>query len=48
LGEDTVRLLKERLFPTKKIMNETEAAIFVDKLIRDSYDNWRTAVYDRI
>jgi hypothetical protein len=30
LGEDTIRALKERFFPTKRIMNETEAAHFVD------------------
>ena len=47
-GETTIKSLKERLFPTGKIMNETEAAHFTDYLIKESFGNWRTAVYDRI
>lgn len=33
-GENTVRTLKERCFPTGKRMNETEAAQFVESLIK--------------
>lgn len=29
-GEETIRMLKERFFPTGRIMNETEAAKFID------------------
>ena len=29
-GENTVRSLKERFFPTGRRMNETEAAQFID------------------
>jgi len=29
-------------------MNETEAAQFVDLLIKQSYGNWRTIVYDKM
>lgn len=47
-GEQTVRALKERFFPTGKRMNETEAGQFIDSLIVDSYGNWRTRVYDKI
>ena len=47
-GEETVRTLKERFFPTGRRMNETEAAKFIDMLINESYGNWRTIVYDKI
>jgi len=32
-GEETILTLKERFFPTKKMMNETEAKRFTDDLI---------------
>ena len=47
-GENTVKTLKERFFPTGRKMNETEAAQFIDILITQSYGNWRTIVYDKI
>ncbi len=47
-GEETVRTLKERFFPTGKRMNETEAGKFIDLLITESYGNWRTIVYDKM
>jgi len=46
-GENTVRTLKDRCFPTKKKMSEIEAAKFIDSLIKQSYGNWRTQAYDR-
>lgn len=48
-GESTIVELKHRFFPNQqRRMNETEAAHFIDKLIKDSYDNWYTVTYDRI
>jgi len=47
-GEETIRELKDRLFPTKKKMNDKEAGLFVDYLIKESFDNWRTIFYDRM
>lgn len=32
-GEETILTLKERFFPTKKMMNENEAKRFTDDLI---------------
>lgn len=32
---------------TKRLMNEVQAAEFVDRLIQDSNDNWRTRAYDK-
>lgn len=48
LGEDLIGHLKERVLPHGKIMNEVECAKFVDTLIVESYDNWRTNVYDKV
>ncbi len=46
---ETIRSLKERLFPDGKIkMNETEAGKYIDSLIFQSYGNWRTNVYDKM
>ena len=39
--------LKERFFPTKKMMNETEAKRFTEDLIVQSENNWRTILYDK-
>jgi len=47
-GENTVRAMKERFFPNGKKMSEIEAAQFVELLIKESYGNWRTIVYDGI
>lgn len=32
---------------TKRLMNEVQATEFVDRLIQDSNDNWRTRAYDK-
>jgi phosphatidylinositol kinase/protein kinase (PI-3 family) len=32
---------------TKRLMNELQATEFVDQLIENSYDNWRTKAYDK-
>jgi len=50
LGPDvTIEELKQRVFPngTDKRMGKQECAQFVDKIISESFDNWRTVVYDR-
>jgi len=47
-GEETVRSMKERFFPTKKRMNELEAHAHVVQLIDESLDNWRTVIYDKM
>ena len=47
-GENTLKTLKERFFPTGKRMNESEAGKFVDVLITESYGNWRTIMYDKV
>ena len=47
-GEETIRTLKERFFPTNRRMNEAEAGQFIDLLITESYGNWRTIMYDKI
>jgi len=48
MGEETIRTLKERFFPTNKRMNEGEAGELIDLLITQSYGNWRTIMYDKI
>ena len=40
--------LKERFFPRGRTMNREQIEQFVEKLIDDSVDNWRTNVYDKI
>lgn len=48
LGEDLLKNLKQRLLPNgSRLMNEVEASRFVDKLIQESFDNWRTRAYDK-
>ncbi len=47
-GEDTLRTMKERFFPTGRVMNETECANFIEMLIKESYGNWRTRMYDQV
>ena len=44
--EQTIIELKDRFFPTGKRFTEKEAQKFVDQLISQSYDNWRTKAYD--
>ena len=48
MGEETIRTLKDRFFPSGKRMNESEAGKFIDILITESYGNWRTIMYDKI
>jgi len=40
-------MLKMRFFPNGQRMNEVETTKYVDALIKESYDNWRTKTYDR-
>lgn len=47
-GEQTVSKLKERFFPTKKMMTETEAKRYTEDLILQSENNWRTNLYDKV
>mmetsp|Transcript_27906 Transcript_27906/g.26944 ORF Transcript_27906/g.26944 Transcript_27906/m.26944 type:complete len:253 (-) Transcript_27906:18-776(-) len=48
-GEEMIKDLKNRFFPLGigRKMSELECARFVDRLIDDSYDNWRTNAYDK-
>ena len=48
-GEKMIKDLKDRLFPNGmgKKMSELDSARFVDRLIDESYDNWRTRAYDK-
>lgn len=46
-GEKTIKTLKERFFPKGTRMTEVECSKYIDALIKDSYDNWRTKAYDR-
>ena len=46
-GEESIQKLKERLFPTRKMMTEYEAKLFTDDLIIQSQNNWRTITYDK-
>lgn len=45
-GEQTIRDLKDRFFPTGKMFNSVEAQRFVDNIVFESYENWRTRCYD--
>ena len=59
LGENLIGALKNRILPrinqegeplsssTKSLMNEVQAGEFVDRIIQESYDNWRTKAYDK-
>lgn len=53
LGEDLIGALKDRILPHKdrssqrRLMTELEATQFIDGLIQESYDNWRTKAYDK-
>mmetsp|Transcript_10787 Transcript_10787/g.8041 ORF Transcript_10787/g.8041 Transcript_10787/m.8041 type:complete len:104 (+) Transcript_10787:2357-2668(+) len=48
-GEKMIKDLKLRFFPmgTNKRMSEIECARFIDNLIDESYENWRTKAYDK-
>ena len=47
LGEDLIGNLKERILPGGRLMNELEAQNFVENIIEQSFDNWRTRAYDK-
>jgi hypothetical protein len=40
--------MKERFFPTHKMMSEAEAKRFTEDLILQSENNWRTNMYDKV
>lgn len=46
--EQIVKDLKHRLFPTGNIMTSQRCREFIDDLVYQSQDNWRTLMYDRI
>ena len=48
MGSETAVLdMRERLQPRGNTkMTKNECARYVDELISESYDNWRTVVYD--
>ena len=56
VGENLIGALKDRILPNlssasnkaHRLMNEIESAKFVDALVQESYDNWRTRAYDKI
>jgi len=45
-GEQTIKDLKDRFFPSGRKFSQTECQRFVDSLVADSYENWRTRCYD--
>ena len=47
-GEATVSKMKERFFPTHKMMTEAEAKRYTEDLILQSENNWRTNMYDKV
>lgn len=47
-GNQTIVNLKQRFFPTGKIMTDMEATKFTKELIMSSNNNWRTVWYDRM
>ena len=47
-GEATIGNLKHRFFPSGRLLNHTEATAYIDRLIAESVDNWRTIMYDQI
>ena len=47
-GEAAVATLKERLFPTQRVMSEAEAKKHTENLIYQSENNWRTNMYDKV
>lgn len=46
-GEQAIFDLKQRFFPTGKRFNNKQCMEFIDSLIEQSYDNWRTRCYDQ-
>ena len=48
-GEKVIKDLKDRFFPKGigKRLSEIDCARYVDSIIKESYDNWRTKAYDK-
>jgi phosphatidylinositol 4-kinase len=46
--ETIVKELKQRLFPTGRVLSKQRSREFIDDLVYPSQDNWRTVMYDRI
>ena len=44
--QQTIKDLKDRFFPTGKMFSDSECQRFIDNLVVDSYNNWRTGCYD--
>ena len=47
-GEETIRIMKENLFPEGRRFTAHESMQFTDWLINQSVNNWRTIWYDRV
>ena len=47
-GEETIRIMKENLFPDGRRFSAQECKQFTDWLIQQSVNNWRTIWYDRV
>jgi phosphatidylinositol kinase/protein kinase (PI-3 family) len=45
-GEKTIKELKDRFFPSGRMFNDAECQKFIDGLVAESYNNWRTNCYD--
>jgi phosphatidylinositol kinase/protein kinase (PI-3 family) len=46
-GEQGLKELKDRFFPTGKRFSNSEAQKFIDSIVLESYENWRTRCYDQ-
>jgi len=46
--DQIIKDLKTRIFPTERVMNKNGCREFIDNLVYQSQDNWRTLMYDRI
>lgn len=46
--DQIIRDIKARLFPTDRILSKQRSREFIDNLVNQSFDNWRTVMYDRI
>ena len=45
-GEKCIKELKDRFFPRGKMLSDNECQRFIDGLVEESYNNWRTNCYD--
>ncbi len=46
-GENLIKEMKQRILPLGHVLSEIECYKYVDSLIEQSYDNWRTKAYDK-